>query len=153
MYSIYNDIIQFKSRNEVVDLVNDEGDAYDDVDLTSESDSRRIRIDKAITAADSEIDGYLMQRYKLPLTETPVLIKHISISLALEALYMRRHSDTISEAVAADAKTKRALLKDIAKGLVGLGVETTDSKPAAGTYLTDKKSTDRVFTKDVLDKY
>jgi phage gp36-like protein len=153
MYCSYTDIIQFKSVTEIVDLVNDENLPYSEIDLSDLSCRCRERIDEAIKAADAEIDGYLRQRYSVPLSETPVLIKYNSISLALEYLFFRRMPDKIPEAIITDAKSKRQMLKNIAGGFIGIGAEIVNSKPAAGTYKSNKENTNKVFTKDILDKY
>jgi len=153
MYSSYNDILKIKKAKELYDLVNDENRAYDDIDLSDADDLCRIRIDEAISDSDAEIDAYLTNRYKLPLSESSILIKTISVSLTIEKLFFRRMSDEMPEAIMNDAKNKRQLLKNISTGIVGLGLEATDSKQASGTYLTDKVSTDKVFTKTKLDRY
>jgi phage gp36-like protein len=153
MYCSYTDIIRFKSAAEIMDLVNDEKLPYSEIDLDDPVSKCRQRIDEAIQAADAEIDSYLRQRYCLPLTETPVLIKYNSISLALEYLYSRRIPCSIPEAVISDAKSKRQMLKNIAEGFIGIGTEMINSKPAAGTYRSNKENTSKVFTKDILDKY
>jgi phage gp36-like protein len=153
MYSSYTDIIQIKSKKEILDLVNDENIPYQEINLDDSSNECRKRIDDAIAAADAEIDGYLRIRYSVPLSEAPVMIRFISRSLALETLFYRRMPDSMPESIVQDVKARRATLKDIAKGQISLGIEITDSKPAAGTYKTTKTASDRIFTNDLLDKY
>jgi len=153
MYCSYSDIIKFRSLTEIIDLVNDENTPYNETDLNSPANICRQRIDEAIKAADAEIDGYLRQRYTVPLTEVPALIKYNSVSLTLEYLYFRRLPASVPASVAADAKTKRQMLKNIAEGFIGIGAETADSKPASGTYKSNKENTGRIFNDDMLNRY
>lgn len=153
MYCSYTDIINFKSSSEIIDLVNDEKIPYSEIDLTNTENKCRQRIDEAIHSADAEIDSYLIKRYSLPLTEVPVLIKYNSISLALENLFLRRMPDKMPEAITGDAKSKRQMLKNIAEGFIGIGAEKINSRPAEGTYKSNKENNTKVFTKDLLDKY
>jgi phage gp36-like protein len=153
MYCSYSDIIKFRSLTEIIDLVNDENIPYNEINLESPADNCRQRIDEAIKAADAEIDGYLRQRYNLPLADIPVLIKYNSVSLTLEYLYFRRLPASVPESVSADAKTKRQMLKNIAGGFIGIGAETSDSRQAAGNYKNNKENTGRIFNDDMLNRY
>jgi phage gp36-like protein len=153
MYCSHTDIIRFKSLTEILDLVNDENTPYNEIDINNAASVCRQRIDEAIKAADAEIDGYLRQRYSVPLSETPVLIKYNSISLALEYLYLRRMPGNMPETVTADAKSKRQMLKNIADGFIGIGAESVNSKSAAGTYKSNKDDSQKLFPKNILDRY
>lgn len=153
MYSSYNDIIQLKSRNEILDLVNDENLPYNEINLDDSNNLCRKRIDEAIAAADAEVDGYLRERYKVPLSEAPILVKYVSRALALEILFFRRMPDNMPESILNEAKSKRKMLENVSKGIIGLGIEVTDSKPASGTYKTNKDSSDKIFTNGMLDNY
>lgn len=153
MYCTYNDILQLRSKYELLDLINDENIPYNEISLSDLNNPCRKRIEEAITAADAEIDGYLRQRYTLPLTEVPLLIKYTSCSLALEALFMRRLPEDMPATVLNDAKAKRNMLKNIAEGLIGIGIEEKSTNNASEKFTTNKSSADRQFTPDELKKY
>lgn len=113
------------------------------------------RVSAAIDAGDQIIDGYLRGRYILPLTVVPSLIRKLSVDLAVYHLYQRRRRDAMPDSLQLQYKNTIGLLDKIQKGTIVLGIDAEVSPaPNAGvTYFTNKTSSDRTFTKDVLDRY
>ncbi|MFT0531606.1 gp436 family protein [Castellaniella hirudinis] len=64
----------------------------------SQDDATKVRageqdaavIQRAIDQAEDLIDGYLRNRYTLPLSSVPTVIRDLAVSLARHALYARR---------------------------------------------------------------
>ncbi len=111
------------------------------------------RVDKAISVADSVIDGYLRGRYSLPLSTVPELIKTIAIDIAVYKLYERRLELEMPEAMSNRYKNAIKLLDQIQKGLIKLGIESPETGPGQGHYKTNKTAEDRTFSKDVLKQF
>lgn len=111
------------------------------------------RVDKAISVADSVIDGYLRGRYTLPLSTVPELIKTIAIDITVYKLYERRLELEMPEAMSNRYKNAIKLLDQIQKGLVKLGIESPETGPGQGHYKTNKTTEDRIFTKTKLEGF
>jgi phage gp36-like protein len=132
------------SESDLIDLTDDEGLGT----------VNTARVDSAITSASELIDGYLRGRYTLPLSPVPGVLKTLAISIAIYNLYARTKRAVMPESIekryAADIK----LLTDIQKGVITLGVaEITSDGASAGSYKTNKTSTDRLFGKDGLSGF
>ncbi|MCU0826652.1 MAG: DUF1320 domain-containing protein [Tabrizicola sp.] len=100
-------------------------------------------IDRAIADADAVIDGYLVRKYALPLTEAQPLLVKIAGSLVFHDL----HTFQPDEKIVADQKLAMAMLRDIAQGVVALtaaGVEAANVG-GSGARITDR---DRQLTQD-----
>ena len=113
----------------------------------------QARVDKAITTADSVIDGYLRGRYTLPLLTVPELIKTIAIDITVYKLYERRLDLEMPEAMSNRYRNAVKLLDQIQKGLIKLGIESPETGPGQGHYKTNKTTEGRTFSKDILDKF
>lgn len=148
MYCQITDILKTLPKKELVNLTNDENRELSAIDLESDSDPVVVRVNQAITDADSEINSYLQGRYSVPLNPVPNLIKKISCDLAIYHLFTRRFREEIpySEVY----KSRLAQLKLIQSGQMVLDVAQVQS---SGIYATNKTSEDRVFTKSLLDQY
>ena len=84
-------------------------------------------VDKAIEAADGDIDGYLKKRYLVPLSTVDKIIKNISVQLALYRLY--GCSNAIPDFEVSNKKEaikkedfRSILLPVIVKNVVGLDI-------------------------------
>jgi len=107
------------------------------------------KIDEAIADADSEIDGYCADRYSVPFSPVPDLVRRISAELAIHILASRRGKMT--EVVQNKRTAAVGLLKSISKGDVTLGtatqaVEVPDEAP-------EFESNDRLFSRDTMDGF
>lgn len=109
------------------------------------------KVDEAIAAADAEIDAYCATRYAVPFASAPAVIRKICADMAVYHLYARK-AEKLPETRSERYKASVALLKDIARGLVSLGV---DPAPAASTQADQAayNAGDRVFTKDTLENF
>jgi phage gp36-like protein len=104
----------------------------------------------AIATADAEIDGYCAAKYAVPFATVPAIVKALSIEIAVYYLYKRR---TVPEIIEKAYDKAIARLKDIAKGLLTLGV---DPPPAASTTDGAESNTtadNRIFTRDKMTGY
>ena len=108
------------------------------------------RVDEAISAAQGEVDGYLAERYTVPLSPVPPLVKAACEDIAIYNLYSRTQ-DEIPES----RKTRYAgavrLLEKLASGAISLGI-ADPPEPAAADNLTVSAG-ERIFPDDVLDTY
>lgn len=154
MYCVVADIKDAITANVLTPLVNDE--KASDVDLSNENSDQVKRIIKIIDDTAEEINGYLRQRYTLPLPQNVGLINKIAIDIAVFYLYHRR-SQSIPERVQKAYDRRIAQLKDIQKGVISLGIEEETKDTPLNTdglgCLTNKTSEDKTFTKTMLDKY
>lgn len=112
------------------------------VDLTDRADPPVGEIDaevvaRALADADAVINGYLSGRYKLPLAQTPDLLRDLAIAIAGYKL----HRATASDKVRQDYDDAISTLKQIANGIVRLNVEGVEPTAAgtAGARVTDRE--------------
>lgn len=102
----------------------------------------------AIDSGDALIDGYLAVRYALPLATTPLLVKTLSMTVALYKV----HAGVASQKVTQDYQDALRQLQQIAQGLMRLDV--AGAEPAgsggAGVKFTDRC---RPFTPENLKGY
>lgn len=151
-YSIITDILFDLPKKEVINLTNDEKRTEDQINFDEANDSCLLRVNKAIEDADSEIDGYLRSRYSLPIPadKIPKLLTNISTDISVYNLYKRRFKTEIPFREVYLSRVKELVL--IQKGDINLDIpeETIDS---SGTYIINKTSSDRVFSKTILDQF
>jgi len=77
---------------------------------------------RAIADACAEIDLYLHSRYKLPLTETPAMIKRLACTLAFANLHPEEKADHPAHE---RAKEARSTLRGIANSSLSIGLSET----------------------------
>jgi len=126
------------------------------IQLTDDSETGEVDTDNLATAiakADTLIDGFLGGLGKtLPLDPVPNLIKQLSVDLSIWALLGRKAVGENTK-MASDLYSKAiALLEKIQSGKIRLGISGAD-EIGPGEYRTDKLSTDRLFSKTILDKF
>lgn len=107
-YVTQQDLIDRFGEGEILDLSDRNNDGAIDADV----------LERAIADAASEIDGYLAKRYQLPLASIPQRLVRVGADLA--RLFL--HTDSPPDAVVAAAAQSRAWLRDVANGVVELGV-------------------------------
>jgi len=101
-------------------------------------------INRAITDADAEIDSYCASRYAdLPFTNVPIMVRKISVDIAIYNLYARRKG-------APDARRDRYLavvtfLENVSTGIASLGADAPVADNDPGPKTTGSKL-DRIFT-------
>lgn len=101
----------------------------------------------AIARADAEIDGYCAVKYSVPFSTVPAVVAGLSLDMSIYYLYKRR---TVSEDVQKSYDNAIARLKDIAKGLLSLGVDPPPAASTADGAECNKTASDRIFTRDTL---
>jgi phage gp36-like protein len=153
MYSSIDDLLKDMNKSELLDLVNDETRAYADIDLTDEADACAVRITEQISAADSEIDGYIGSRYTLPIVTVPERLMQISKDIAIYNCYKRRHRQDMSDSVVSIYKMRIDELKGIQKGTVSLDVPEQPQASAEGGIKTNKTASSKFFNDDLMAGY
>jgi len=117
------------------------------IQLTDDNDTGSVDtaiVNDAILKADNVIDGYCAQRYTVPFSVVPGIIREISIDLALYHLFSRR-VQTIPKLRETRYENTMKLLKDIEAGRISLGVPAPAENPdRKGSY----DGNDRLFTRD-----
>ena len=105
-------------------------------------------LETALSDASEEIDGYIGARHSLPLDPAPGALKRTCASIAI---YERCHSaDLATEQIADRAGHARKLLRDVASGLVSLGIEDPDRPASAAEPGVSFTSSERVMGRDSL---
>lgn len=116
------------------------------IQLTDDSDTGAVDTtvtDRAIADADAEINGYCAERYAVPFSPVPDIVRKFSVDICIYNLFSRRQG-------AGEDRRNRyndaiRFLQNVAKGLVTLGVDS----PAETTQDTVSVSTsksDRIFS-------
>lgn len=100
---------------------------------------------RALEAADGEIDSYLAARYTLPLASVPTILRDCAIDIARYRLHDRGMPDLVKDTY----KDRLAWLRDVAKGVASLGIDT-DSLTPASAGLPEMTSGGRVFARETL---
>jgi phage gp36-like protein len=149
MYSTRTDITKLLPEDIIIQLTDDENLKPATIDPTNAAHAAIIaRIDEAIESADAEIDGYCAVKYSVPFTIVPRLITGLSVELAIYYLYTRR---TIPEDIQKRYDRAVSRLKDIAKGLMTLGVDPPSAPSvSSGGAESNKTTSDRIFTIDKM---
>ncbi|QOX79797.1 DUF1320 domain-containing protein [Trichlorobacter lovleyi] len=108
-------------------------------------------IDQAIAAADTLINGYIGERYSIPFTGVPELIKTIALDLAVYRLYLRRKKGEPPEAVKAAHDNALKLLRDVQSGKLSLGVTAAGATvPQTSASAPMISSSPRLCSRDTL---
>lgn len=98
-------------------------------------------IEQAIVDAEAEIESYLGGRYALPLNPVPKVLNRIACNLARYYL----HDGSSNEAVDKAYKDALRFLKDVANGLVKLGVSTDGSEATSTSQTAEMQSDSTVW--------
>jgi phage gp36-like protein len=131
-YVTQQDLIDRFGSAEILALADRDGDAEIDAAVVT----------AAVGDAESEIAGYLAKRYTLPLAAVPDRLKRVAADLARLFLHVNDPPEYVTKA----ADDGRRWLRDIANGLVELGV-TPPPTAAAGAKVEGPA---RVFSSTTL---
>ena len=153
MYCSLNDIKDELDVDTIIQLLNDEGRELDDIDLTSAADAIVVRANKKIADADTEIDSYLRARYEVPLTSVPDDVVRYSKEISIHNFYLHRRRQQMDEAVVNRYKMIVKELEQVQKGFKALSIAEITAENGIGEFRTNKTSSDKVFTKTILDQY
>ena len=134
-YCAQADIEEQLSQSELIQLTDDADAGVVDASVVA----------RAIADADDEINSYLQERYTVPLSPVPGLIRKLSVDVSIYNLYSRRDLD-------APVRTKRyeddvKLLRSLAKGEASLGLEPPPAEAHGEGIKTSLKKADRIFTR------
>lgn len=115
-------------------------------------------IDREIVRVTGVIDGYLRNRYSLPLSEVPPELSGYAEDLAMARLYGFLPERTVPEGVAGKAKEAMAWLRDVQKGVATLSIATlplasNGETGSTGFFKTSKKAEDRIFNDTTLNQF
>ena len=135
-YATVADLIDKFGESEMIELTN-----FDDPDgVVVDS----VQCDRVLQDADSLINSYIQARNKLPLLTVPRSLVLCACDLARFELDRNRTREDVT------IRYERwiAWLKDVAKGLVNLGLDTNNQPVGEVPDLVRFRSNDRVFTDD-----
>jgi phage gp36-like protein len=107
-------------------------------------------VDKAISDAGELIDGYLRDRYSLPLAPVPGLIGTLAADIAVYRLYARRAKLDVPEGVTERYKGAIKLLEQIQKGAIALGAGSVATPESDSSESVSFTSQDRIFTRNTM---
>ncbi len=85
----------------------------------------QVQVDRALSDASAEIDGYLAARYPLPLAKIPPVLNRLSCDLARYFLHTRSPLEEVTDRY----KEAKRYLEKVASGTVSLGVDATGKRP------------------------
>jgi len=133
-YSTLDDLLEKISRDELIELACDiRPDDYETDEAYQEAVEQELqeKIARAIEDADSEIDSYCGERYSLPFSPVPTLIRKLSVDIAIYGLFARRQGAPEDRKIRYDNAVK--LLLKLAEGTLTLGAsapaETKSPRP------------------------
>lgn len=150
MYSTIETVSNKINQTTLIQLLNDEVRPEDEIDLQDSSDPVVVRFNQAASDAQSEIDPYLRGRYTLPFSAVPSLI--ISISDELTKYYCYKRRGNIPQDIQDEYDRQIKKLEKIQAGKMDLGV-ANEPQNLSNEIKTNKTSADRIFNKDMWDKY
>lgn len=151
MYCTKTDITKLLPEETLIQLVDDENLKPATINPATPAHAPMIaRIDEAIETADSEIDGYCGAKYTVPFADVPRLITGLSVEIAIYYLYARR---TVPERIEKRYDRAVARLKDIARGLLSLGIDPPPAPTSAGGAESNTPVPDRIFTRDKMQGF
>ena len=99
---------------------------------------------KCISAADSEIDGYVSLKYSVPRDPPELILKKLSINLAIYNLFRRKNITPDDRRKDYDNAIR--LLESLARGTLSLGAaegETAEPKESGGSFSAPARVFDR----------
>jgi phage gp36-like protein len=110
-------------------------------------------IDKAIDYAGMLINAHVGERYALPFTAVPELVKTIAVDLATWKLFFRKKKDKLPEAVQGAYDNSMKLLVQIRDGKIGIGVTPAGGKVEPETGGMQVAGPRQIFTSDTLERF
>lgn len=137
-YATKQDLLERFGDDELVQLT----------DELAQGEIDDVKVTRALVDADADINGYLANRYALPLATTPPMIRRLACEIARYHLFNKAPT----EAVAQRYRDAIRMLEAIAKGLVGLGLDGV-GEPINSAGAPDFTTPGRVFTQDTLKDF
>lgn len=140
-YSAQADLEEQISADELIELTDDAGTGA--VDATA--------VARAIADADAEIDSYCGSRYTPPFSPVPVMIRKLSVDIAIYNLHTRRAIIKVPEERQKRYENAIRFLRDVSKGLISLGADAP--VPANTEDTVAVTANDRIFTRDKMQGF
>lgn len=139
-YCTQADIIKAITQEKLIQLTDD-----DNMNVVNAE-----HVTQAIATADSEIDGYCGSHYAVPFSAVPPIIRGLSVEIAVYYLHKRR---TVPEKVERAYDKAILRLKDIARGLLSLGIEPPPPAASSSGVKANKAPSDRIFTRNTMSGF
>ena len=133
-YCTQADLLEQISQDKLIQLTDDDDAGIVDSDMVT----------RAIADADAEIDSYCGTKYDIPFSPVPVMIRKVSVDIAIYNLYTRRQGAPEDRKERYDDAI--SFLKDVSKGIASLGGDGPSADDDSGPEATTVKS-DRVFSR------
>lgn len=138
VYASVDDFVQRVGEKQTIDLT--------DRDFLNEVNEEVLN--QALVDSSSQIDGYLVSHYQLPLAKVPANLVRICCDLARYRL-CGMSDVTITDDVRERYEDAVAELKLLAKGITALGIEQgLDSDPTGDMVVMFAHGNSRVFSRD-----
>jgi len=121
-------------------------DAYSEDDVLMIADPERVGtidsavVDTAISKASALVDGYVGSKYALPLPSVPMILVQPCVDIAV--YFLSGDAGSMTEQRKERYKDAKALLSDIARGVVSLGLPEA---PTSGTNTVYSNGNNRNF--------
>ncbi len=141
-YTTQDDIIKRRiPEDDLIQLTDDNNLGAVDADVVA----------SVISEADELIDGYLRQRYDLPLASVPGFIAGVAIDLCAYSLYQRQPHVETPDSIIAGRRDALSLLKQIQRGELDLGLSSSDDTSGSGaSFVANDRVTGRDSMKGLL---
>jgi len=110
-------------------------------------------VDRAIADAGELMDGYLRERYSLPLSPVPGLIGTLACDIAVYRLYARRSRLDPPEGVAERYRNALKLLEKIQDGKITLGAGSAVTPETSADMAAVSTPGGRIFNRHTLGGY
>jgi phage gp36-like protein len=134
-YSTQTDLEEQISQAELIELTDDAGSGSVDTSAVA----------RAIADSDAEIDSYCGSRYTMPFAPVPVMIRKLSVDIAVYNLFSRRVLLKIPEDRQKRYDNAIRFLRDVSKGLISLGADAP-AEPSDGLPQATRTKDDRIFS-------
>lgn len=135
---------------ELIQLSNDENRLVEEIDLTNDTDACVVVINEAIADAETLINGYISQRYPVPLATVPQLLKTVCRDITNYNLRKRRNPDNISDSIEGVYKTAIKTLEAIRDNKLNIGIEVPGASSTGTGIRTNKTSKSRIFGRQLV---
>ena len=121
----------------LIQLTDDDGDGVADASV----------VNKAISDAEAEVNGYVGTRYSVPLDPVPAIVSRWTTSIAVYLVYQHRRG--ASETVQYEYEQTVKALDKVSRGLITLGAnEPETTTPEVGGVTVD--APEPVITLDAM---
>ncbi|HGI9865013.1 TPA: gp436 family protein [Salmonella enterica subsp. enterica serovar Montevideo] len=97
MYCTPEDVMKVLPRQQLIELTCDLSGRSVTQALPEQPDEAVVN--EAIRYASEYADGFLRNRYQVPLTRVPTIIRDLVVNLTIERLYLRRPAKDLPESV------------------------------------------------------